>query len=410
MSKPRPTAFTTLAALAAATAIVWMGLSTRSHAAQPQPENDPRLAEVRSLVDQTVEPLMARQQIPGMAVGVAFDGKSYVFDYGVADKADNRPVTPDTLFEIGSVSKTFTATLATYAQGAGALSLRDKTSRFIPEVAGTPFGNISLVNLATHTTGGMPLQVPDDVTTDEQLLQYLEAWKPAQPAGTVRTYSNVSIGMLGRIVARAMRGDFATLMTQHVFRPLELGHTYLRVPADQMQHYAWGYGKDGNPVRVSPGLLEAEAYGVKTTAGDLLRFVNANLGKPVFDHRLRHAIYAARTGYFFDKPMTQDLIWEQYPYPVSVETLLEGNSAKMAYEPTPVREFSPPMAPTPVAWVNKTGSTNGFGAYVAFVPSRQMGIVMLANKNYPIDERVRAAHRILTVLDGMPRTPVVPQP
>lgn len=407
MSKSRPAAFTAPAALAVATAVVWIGLSAHGYAAQP--ERDPRLAEVHSVVDKTVEPLMARQQIPGMAVGVVFDGKSYVFDYGVADKAGNRPVTHETLFEIGSVSKTFTATLATYAQGTGALALTDKTSRFIPEVAGTPFGGVSLMNLATHTTGGMPLQVPDDVTNDEQLLQYLKAWKPAQPTGTVRTYSNVSIGMLGKIVARAMHGDFATLMTEHVFKPLELEHTFIRVPADQMKHYAWGYDKDGKPVRVTPALMEVEAYGVKTTASDLLRFVNANLGKPVFNYRLRHAVYTTRTGYFFDKPMTQDLVWEQYPYPVSVDTLLAGNSAKMAYEPTPVRELSPPMAPTPVAWVNKTGSMRGFGAYVAFVPSKQMGIVMLANRNYPINERVRAAHHILTTLDGMPRTPIVPQ-
>jgi beta-lactamase class C len=381
-----------------------MGLSARSYAAQP--EADPRLAEIRSLVDKTVEPLMASKEIPGMAVGVVFDGKSYVFNYGVADKAANRPVTGDTLFEVGSISKTFSVTLAAYAQGAGALALTDKTSRFIPELAGTPFGDVTLVNLATHTTGGMPLQVPDDIVNDEQLLQYLKHWKPAKPTGTDRTYSNVSIGKLGKIVARAMHGDFPTLMTENVLKPREMNHTFFTVPADQMANYAWGY-KDGKPVRVTPAIMETEAYGVKTTAGDMLRFVSANLGKPVFNYRLRHAIYATRTGYFSDQPMTQDLIWEQYPYPVTVDALLQGNSAKMAFESTPVQALTPPMAPAPVSWVNKTGSMSGFGAYVAFVPSKQMGIVMLANKNYPIDDRVRAAHHILTTLDGIARTAAV---
>jgi beta-lactamase class C len=50
--------------------------------------------------------------------------------------------------------------------------------------------------------------------------------------------------------------------------------------------------------------------------------------------------------------------------------------------------------------INKTGSTNGFSAYVAFVPAKGIGIVMLANRNYPIPARVRAAHRILTALDS----------
>ncbi|VVD61750.1 PNC family class C beta-lactamase [Pandoraea terrigena] len=396
------TSLTVFAALAATAAITWMTFSARSYAAEPQAQvqTNPQQDAIKSLVDKTITPLMARQGIPGMAVGVVFDGHAYVFDYGVADKRADTPVTADTLFEIGSVSKTFTATLTAYAQNVGALSLSDKTSRFVPELAGTPFGDVKLVNLGTHTTGGMPLQVPDNVHNTHDILQYLKSWKPAKPTGTVRTYSNVSIGALGWIAARAMHGDFSTLMTEHVLKPLDMQHTYLQVPDSQRANYAWGYGKDGKPIRVSPGVFDQEAYGVKTTASDLLRFVRANLGQPVQDDRLGQAINATHTGYFFDQPMTQDLIWEQYPYPVSVDALLAGNSARMAYEPTPARELAPPVAPTPVAWVNKTGSTNGFGAYVAFVPSKRMGIVLLANKNYPMDERIRAAHQILTTLDG----------
>jgi len=402
MTKPYLTLCTALAATAA---IGWMAFSARSYASEPGAavSTDPRQAEIKSLVDKTITPLMARQNIPGMAIGIVFDGQTYVFDYGMADKAAKKPVTADTLFEIGSVSKTFTATLAAYAQNTGALSLNDKTSRFLPELAGTPFGDVKLLNLGTHTTGGMPLQVPDDIRNTDQILQYFKAWKPAQPTGTVRTYSNVSIGALGWITARAMHGDFSTLVTEHVFKPLDMTHTFIRVPKDQQANYAWGYGKDGKPIRVTPGVFEREAYGVKTTASDMLRFVQANLGQPVHDDSLQQAIKATHTGYFLDKPMTQDLIWEQYPYPVGVDALLEGNASHMAFEPTPARELSPPIAPTPNAWINKTGSMSGFGAYVAFVPSKQMGIVLLANKNYPMDERIRAAHHILTTLDGDPR-------
>jgi beta-lactamase class C len=96
--------------------------------------------------------------------------------------------------------------------------------------------------------------------------------------------------------------------------------------------------------------------------------------------------------------LTQDLIWEQYPYPVELRTLREGNAPAMALNATPATEIDPPQPPREDAWINKTGSTNGFGAYVAFIPQKRVGIVMLANKNFSIEDRVSAAYRIMSAL------------
>jgi len=356
--------------------------------------------DVRAIVDAAVAPVMRTNRIPGMAVGVIAGGTERVFDYGVASTQTRRPVTRDTLFEIGSISKTFTATLASYAQVTGRLSLSDGTAAYLPQLAGTKFGSVTLLELGTHTTGGLPLQVPDGVPDTGALVTYLRHWQPAHVPGTYRTYSNVSIGLLGVIAAKSLDRDFVQLMQERLFPALGLRETYIRVPAAQAAHYAQGYTEDDTPIRVRDGVLAAQAYGVKTTAGDLLRFLEANLATIALPAALRGAILQTHTGYFRVGGMTQDLIWEQYPYPVARDALLKGNGRAIIFGAVKVVRITPPEAPRSDVWINKTGSTNGFGAYVAFVPAKRLGIVILANKTYPIAQRVRLAYEILSRLAG----------
>lgn len=341
---------------------------------------------------------MAKNQIPGLAVGLVLEGQTYVFNYGMASVEGQCPVTDATMFEIGSISKTFTATLATYAEARGKLQLSDTVASYLPELADTDFGRLQLYHLGTHTTGGLPLQIPDEVKNEAQLLNYFRAWKPPYKTGEVRTYANPSIGALGTIAAKSLRQDFSTVMRHDIFQPLGLKSTYINVPSEKMRNYALGYTKDKAPVRLNPGVLSNEAYGVKTTAKDLTRFLQANMGMLQLDSTLQAALDNTRKGYFKVGDMTQDLIWEEYARPVDLQVLQKGNSAELIYNPIPVLAQVPPSAPRPDVWVNKTGSTNGFGAYVAFVPSKRFAIAVLANKNYPNEERVEIAHRIFEAL------------
>ena len=344
--------------------------------------------------------VIARHRIYPVAVGIIVAGKTYIFSYGVASTETGQPVTRDTLFEIGSVTKTFTATLACYAQVKGYLSLSDKTSTYLPALQGSEFGGVSLLNLGTHTPGGLPLQVPENIGNNDQLMEYFRNWRSTYQPGTYRTYANPGIGTLGLITAKSMGQDFASLMEQILFPGLGMKSSYINVPEAKMADYSQGYTKDDAPIRMATAVLSSEAYGIKTTAADLVRFVEANMSSIGLDKKLQRAITETHTGYFKAGPMTQDLTWEQYPYPVALTALLEGNSSTMIYDPTPVTRISPPEEPREDVWINKTGSTNGFGAYVAFVPAKRLGIVILANKNYPIDERVTVAFQILAALGG----------
>jgi len=355
----------------------------------------PEQTAIKQQVDAAVIPVMKKHNIAGMAVGVIAQGNTYFFNYGVASRQTAEAVTSSTLFELGSISKTFTATLASYAQVKGYLKLSDSVATYLPQMQESEFGSVSLMQLGTHTPGGFPLQVPEQITNNDQLMAYLQQWKPPFPKGTQRTYTNPGIGMLGLITAKAMGQDFIPLMEKQIYAGLGLTNTYIDVPDNKIADYAQGYTRQNTPTRVSKGVLWAEAYGAKSSSADMIRFLKINMRMIDLNDQLQTAVTNTHTGYFQTAVMTQDLIWEQYPYPVTLASLQHGNAAEFALSPQPVKALLPPMAPRDDVWINKTGATNGFGAYVAFVPTRKMGIVILANKNYPNADRVAIAYQIL---------------
>ena len=357
--------------------------------------------KIAGAVDGAFRPLMTKYDVPGIAVAVTVNGREYFFNFGVESKADNKPVTKDTLFEMGSVSKTFTATLGTYAQTLGKLSLDDHPGKYMPDLRGSAIDKASLINLGTFTAGGLPLQLPGPVTNNAAMVSYFRHWQPSAAPGRVRRYSNPSIGLFGYVIALAMKGDFAGLIESEIFPKFGLGHSYIHVPQAAMANYAWGYGKDNKPIRVNPGVFDAEAYGVKSTAADMIRFVEANIRPDTLAMPLQRAVAGTHVGYFRTGDMVQGLGWEHYIYPLTLDRLLAGNSDAMAMEPHAVATLTPPQIPSQPTLFNKTGSTNGFGSYVAFVPEKKIGIVMLANKNFPIPARVTAAYAVLQGLAAL---------
>ena len=320
--------------------------------------------QIETVVNAAVQPVMQAQAVPGIAVAVTVNGKPHYFNYGVASKESAQPVTENTLFEIGSVSKTFTATLVAYAQATGKLSLSDKASSVLPDLRGSAFDNISVLQLGTYSAGGLPLQFPDDADAPDKMLGYFKQWKPTYAAGTHRQYSNPSLGLFGYLAAQSIGAPFDDVMEKTLLPKLGLKHTYLKVPQAQIGLYAQGYNKEDKPVRVGPGALDSEAYGVKTSAA-MARCSGSS----------RRAIAATHTGYYKVGDMTQGLGWEFYNYPVTLDTLLAGNSTQMAMEAHEVQWLTPPQPQPENVLINKTGSTGGFGAYVAYVPSKDLSLI-----------------------------------
>lgn len=352
-------------------------------------------SQLKSVVDECAKGLMNEYDIPGLAVAVTIDGMRYFYNYGFADESKGSLVTNDTIFELGSISKTFAATLTGYAQEKGKLNMDDKVKDYIPELENSVLGNTKLVHVATYTAGGLPLQFPSEVTNDAEMMQYYKTWKPEYEAGTKRKYSNPSIGLFGYIGALSMKSDYTEMMETLILPKLGMTNTFVDVPKDKLNNYAFGYSSEGKPVRVNPGILDAQAYGIKSTSLDMLQYIEANMGQAQLNTDIENALERTHTKYFDTDTFTQAVGWEGYDYPVSLSQLLKGNSSDVILNAKPVQASVSGTLGRDV-WYNKTGSTGGFGAYVAYVPSEKIGIVILANKNYPNAERVEAAYNIIS--------------
>ena len=132
--------------------------------------------------------VIADYDIPGLIVGVTRNGQHQFYQTGLASREEQRPVTPDTLFELGSISKIFNVTLAALADERGQVSLDAPVSTYLAPLQGTPAGALTLMDLATHHSGGLPLQVPSEAENVDQLVEWLGDWRPSEPGA--RSYSS----------------------------------------------------------------------------------------------------------------------------------------------------------------------------------------------------------------------------
>ena len=169
-----------------------------------------------------------------------------------------------------------------------------------------------------------------------------------------------------------------------------------------MSQYASGHNRDNSPVRVNIGVLGEEAYGVKSSSADLARYLGIHMQLVQASPELDKALAATRKGYFNTEFYVQDLVWEQYALPLKPDMLLQGNSRMMITDDQPVESIRPPLAPQKNVLINKTGSTGGFSTYVAFIPEKRFGFVMLANKYFPNDARIQMLLKILN--ETLPET------
>ncbi|MBZ5539139.1 MAG: serine hydrolase [Acidobacteriia bacterium] len=237
---------------------------------------------------------VAKPGSPGCALGVYREGKMiYARGYGLADLEQSVPITPQSVFDIGSTSKQFTVTSVLLLEKQGKLSVNDDVRKYIPELPEYG-GKITILHLMNHTSGLRDYLTlfelaginTDSVTTDEDALAIIARQKALNFApGSDWLYSNTGFFLLSVIVKRVSGQPLAEFAAENIFTPLGMTHTQFRDDHTSLiAKRALAYdptGKGGYKLDVS--YFEQTGDGaVHTSVEDLLRwdenFYSAQIG------------------------------------------------------------------------------------------------------------------------------------
>lgn len=354
----------TVVALHSIAGLVWpFVLSQANSAPAPALLFEPALPPVSAVqfggvLDRDIAPFLRelRKNIPdgqaAVVIGVSTHGTRRVMAYG-AGRADS-------LFEIGSVSKTFTGLLLAQMAAAGDLDLRDPVRQFLPPgtVAAPRKGSeITLLDLATHYSG-LPSVPPEAQHTDAHdfytgyrtadLLQFVRENGVGKKADTGFEYSNLGYALLGYALSNRTHTDFATLVRDKITGPLGMAGTMVRVSESQRARFLVGHDEHGRAI--PPWDLDAftSAGGLRSSAGDLLTYLEAQL-------------HPDRTP--FGNAIRQSHLLRNYVSgDISIALAWIFNPDTGMYE--------------------HSGATGGFYSYVCFDPKRDLAAVALLNA-YP---------------------------
>jgi CubicO group peptidase (beta-lactamase class C family) len=328
-------------------------------------------AELPADTARYLERATANGQLVGVVVGYVDGNDTVIRGFGVASKATGRPPDAGTVFEIGSITKTFTAALLAEEVLGGKMKLTDPVQKYLPEgvtLAQVGERPIQLGDIATQRSGlpRMPTNFapanqgdPFADFDDKKLWEAVSAVKPARAPGAAYEYSNFGFGLLGAILGRETGMSYRDLVKARIFVPLGMVSTDTVLTDALKGRSAQGYGPGGMPVDHWTIVGMAGAGAINSTATDMLAYVRANMAA---------SAAASATTLSRAFAMAHELRADMTP-----EAKMQIGLAWMT-------------TPTGGArWHN--GGTGGFMSFAGFTDDGKRGVVVLSNEGFhPVDQ------------------------
>jgi beta-lactamase class C len=218
--------------------------------------------QVERIITRHVRSIVPADGGGGVAVALRIEGRTLFINYGWADRANKRPITTDTLFNLASLRKVFETTLLAQAVGNGELGLDDPVTKYVAELdRDGDIGRVTLGQLATHTSGLLLPQDhppwPDWGYTLPEFIRTLNAWKADKAPGEQHLYTHAGYVLLQLALERRYGVPIDELIEQRLLRPLGMTSTTLprqddstraRMSPEHKRRAVQGYSERGEPL------------------------------------------------------------------------------------------------------------------------------------------------------------------
>jgi len=316
-----------------------------------------------SVIDKTVIDFMQSPQNCGLSIGIIKDSVVYFYNYGETKRNNQTLPDKNTIFEIGSISKTFCGIALSYAITEGKIKLEDDIRKYLPEQYTNLEMNkqfIQIKHLVNHTSGlpRLPDNLKDQTNFDslnpyknyskKMAFDFLKTVKLNHEPGDVCEYSNFGMGLLGIILEKIYGKSFEEIIKEKICLPNNMEATAINLNTEQVKVFTDGHNSAGI---LTPhwdlGALVA-AGGVKSTTGDMVNYLQYNLNETDAAVKLSHQTT-------FNNGSNIALAWHKI-------------KTKLGHE---------------LVWHN--GGTYGYASFCGFIKEKKCALVVLSNTSTNVD-------------------------
>jgi CubicO group peptidase (beta-lactamase class C family) len=317
-----------------------------------------------STVQKAVTAYMSNENVSGLSVGVFQNGNMFTYHFGETKKGNNQLPSNETIYEIGSITKTFTGIILANNVKEGKVSLSDDIRKYLDgDFPNLQFGDkpIQLLHLSNHTSRliSQPLIVgtkkdpfdPAQVFSEKILSDILHEIKIDTIPGKKIDYSNFAVCLLGYILEKVNNLSYEQLLDKYIFIPAKMTQSKITFTSNDFKKYAQGYSVEGDTTSYWRNKLAEPAGGIRSTTKDMILYINAQL-----EEKKESATWLSHQLTVGDNQRGKGLNW-------NISTTKKGYLV-----------------------LSHAGGTDGFSSLCLIYPELKSGIVLLTNNGNHDDQ------------------------